>query len=49
MEPPALASSSVLDVAIAAMRLVTAASEASISVVKTAEGARLSVDLPFGV
>lgn len=49
MEPAALASSSVLDVAIAAMRLVTAAPEASISVVKTAEGARLSVDLPFGV
>jgi hypothetical protein len=49
MEPPALASSSVLDVAIAAMRLVTAAPQASISVVKTAEGARLSVDLPFGV
>jgi hypothetical protein len=49
MEPAALASSSVLDVAIAAMRLATAAREASISVVKTAEGARLSVDLPFGI
>ena len=38
---------SVLDVAIAAMRLVGSASDANVSVVKTASGARLSIDLPF--
>jgi hypothetical protein len=38
---------SVLEVAIAAMRLVASASDANVSVVKTGGGARLSIDLPF--
>ena len=38
---------SVLDVAIAAMRLVASAPEANLSVVKGAAGARLSIELPF--
>jgi hypothetical protein len=43
--PPA--PGSVLDVATAAMRLVAAMPEGQVSVVKTAAGARLSIDLPF--
>jgi ParB-like nuclease domain len=42
------APASVLDVAVAAMRLIGSASEGTVSVVKTATGARLSIDLPFG-
>jgi len=49
VEPAALASSSVLDVAIAAIRLAAEAPEAAVSVTKTQGGARLSVDLPFRV
>ncbi|PYR73551.1 MAG: hypothetical protein DMF87_25370 [Acidobacteria bacterium] len=49
IEPAASAPASVMDVAITAMRLAAGAPEASISIVKTAAGARLSVDLPFTV
>jgi hypothetical protein len=38
-----------MDVAFAAMHLAAAAGEASISIVKTPAGARLSIDLPFTV
>ena len=41
------AAGTVLDVAVAAMRLVAAMPEGQVSVVKTASGARLSIDLPF--
>ena len=47
--PASCAALPVMDVAIAAMRLAAAAPEASVSVVKTAAGARLSVDLPFSL
>jgi hypothetical protein len=40
---------SVLDVATAAMRLIAAMPEGQVSVVKTADGARLSIDLPFEI
>jgi len=49
VEPPASAAASVMDVAIAAMRLAAGAPEAAVSVIKTPGGARLSVDLPFRV
>lgn len=41
------AAGTVLDVAVAAMRLVAAMPEGQVSVVKTSSGARLSIDLPF--
>jgi len=40
---------SVLDVATAAMRLIAAMPEGQVSVVKTPDGARLSIDLPFEI
>jgi ParB-like chromosome segregation protein Spo0J len=43
----AAANESVLEIAIAALRVVGSVSEANVSVVKTASGARLSIDLPF--
>jgi hypothetical protein len=46
---PATAAPAVLDVAIAAMRLAVTAPEASVAVIKTAGGARLTIDLPFRV
>jgi hypothetical protein len=46
-QPAPAAPASVLDVATAAMRLATASPEASVAVVKTAGGARLTIDLPF--
>src|SRR5438105_187975 len=49
IEPAASAPASVMDVAITAMRLAAGAPEASISIVKTAAGAPLSVGLPFTV
>ena len=47
VEPPPSAPASVMDVAIAAMRLAAEAPEASVSVIKTGAGARLSIELPF--
>jgi len=38
---------SILNVALAAMRLVAAVPDGQVSVVKTVAGARLSIDLPF--
>jgi len=48
-EPAEQASASVMEVAIAALRLTAAAPEAKVTVVKTATGARLSIDLPFAL
>jgi len=41
------AAASAMDVAIAAMRLAAEAPEAAVSVIKTGEGARLSIEIPF--
>ncbi|MFN2571949.1 MAG: ParB N-terminal domain-containing protein [Gemmatimonadales bacterium] len=48
-EPAEQASASVMEVAIAALRLTAAAPEAKVTVVKTPTGARLSIDLPFAL
>jgi hypothetical protein len=46
-QPSMPAPESVLDVAIAAMRLAAGAPEASVSAINTGGAARLSIDLPF--
>jgi hypothetical protein len=40
---------SILNVALAAMRLVAAVPDGQVAVVKTVGGARLSIDLPFEI
>ena len=45
----ALVAGSILDIAVAAMRLLAATPDGQVSVVKTAVGPRLTIDLPFDV
>ena len=45
----ALVAGSILDIAVAAMRLLAATPDGQVSVVKTALGPRLTIDLPFDV
>jgi hypothetical protein len=44
---PLTTSGSALDVAVAAMRLIGAAPDGQVSVVQSAMGPRLTIDLPF--